>query len=204
MKSIRITIVVFFALLMSWESFGQTELENKVIASLLDKGVKFIPQYKLSKRKGRVKSFNRLKQPAYVLLNVTTNPVMDASFDTTGMYEKEVLTDADRSMLRDFCLKNRAPLSLNYGYGKQTDIVYMRQADYKKFFTKNDWHTYYKTYDQKPLVMVSRPGFNSSKTKALIYLTYSLGDSDGAGYYLVMKKSWDRWKPDGNMLVWVK
>jgi len=204
MKVLKIVIVFLFVSLFSFETYGQDKLESQVITALLDKGRRFIPEYKITHKKVRIKSFNRIQDPAYVLLNVTTNPTNDATFDTTGMFDRKVLLEKDRDILIDFCEKNSAPLSLDYGFGKKTNVTYIRNADYKKLFAKNDWHLYYKKYDLKPMVMISRPGFNKRKNKALIYLTYSLGETDGAGYYMVLKKSWGKWKQEGFILIWLK
>jgi len=204
MKFIKYCLVFIFTLLVSLEGYGQAQLENKVIAAMLNNGNDFIPEFKISKRKGRVKTYNFHKIPAFVLLNVTKSPVNEEEFDTISMFEREVLTEKDRDMLDDFCKKNGKSVPITYGFGKNTPITYIRTAEFKKMFaTKNDWHSYYKKYELKPLVTISRPGFNKKKNKAFIYLTYTLGPYDGAGYYMVMKKAWGRWKPKGNMLVWV-
>jgi hypothetical protein len=204
MRSVRFFIILIAVLLTTFEGYGQAQLENKVIAALLAKGNNFVPGYKLSKQKGRIKTFNHHKYLNFVLLNVTQSSVLDATFDTASMFERKVLLGKDRDMLKDFCEKNDTSLKIDYGFGKETGITYLRNNDLKKIFSKeNDWHLYYKKYELKPLVKVSRPGFNKKKNKAFIYLTYSLGKNDGAGYYLVMKKSWGKWKPKGNMLVWI-
>lgn len=204
MNICKIRIVFLLLSLIGFEAYGQEKLENQVITALLDKGRRFIPEYKITHKKVRMKSFNRIQDPAYVLLNVTTNPTNDATFDTTGMFERKVLLEKDRDILVDFCEKNRASLILDYGFGKETNLTYIRNAEYKKMFAKKDWHLYYKKYDLKPMVMISRPGFNKKKNKALIYLTYSLGETDGAGYYMVLKKSWGKWKQKGFILIWLK
>jgi len=200
----RTILVLLFITLASFESFGQDKLERKVISTLLDNGRRFIPEYKITRKKVRMKSFNRLKDPAYVLLNVTTNPTNEATFDTTGMFERKVLSLKDKDILRDFCEKNSASLSLVHEFDEKVDVTYIRKTDYRKLLGGNDWHDYYKKYDLKPMVMISRPGFNKRKNKALIYLTYSLGETDGAGYYMVLKKSWGKWKQKGFILIWLK
>lgn len=204
MKLIRFYIVFILILLVCFDGHGQSQLENKVIATLLNNGSKLIPEYKVSRRKGRVKTFNRHKMPEFVLLNTTKSPLKDAEFDTTSMFERKVLLSKDREMLCDFCEKNRTSLKINPVDGMEFHISYISNAQHKKIFAKkDDWHLYYVKNGLKPLVSVSRPGFNEKKNKAFIYMTYSLGKNDGAGYYLVMKKSWGKWKIRGPMLVWV-
>ncbi|MDD4921908.1 MAG: hypothetical protein PHS30_05465 [Bacteroidales bacterium] len=198
-------IYLFALLLVSMEVHAQADLENKIIASLLNDGNKLIPEYKTSKRKGWVKKFNQYKKPEFVLLNVTKSPLPEAEFDTIGLFEREVLSDKDRNMLHDFCRKNRSTLKIDSVKGLEDYITFLSPSGQKKIFSKmENWHAYYGDYGLKPLVKVSRPGFNDRKNKAFIYLTYSLGKNDGAGYYLVMKKIWWKWKVKGNMLIWVK
>jgi hypothetical protein len=204
MKAIRFFIPLLILLLVSPYEYGQTELENKVISTLLNKGNKLIPEYKISKRKVKVKTFNRHKIPEFVMLNVTKSPLHEAEFDTLSMIKWKVLTDKDKGMLQNFCKNNNTCLKIDSIKGLKGNITYLDNSRYKKIFQKkNGWNAYYEKYGLKPFVNVSRPGFNEKKNKALIYMTYSCGKKDGAGYYLVMKKSFGKWKVKGPMLVWV-
>lgn len=205
MRFARFLIIFLFLWQASDEVCGQTALENKVIASLLNDGNKLIPKYKTSKRKGLVKKFNGHKVPELVLLNVTKSPLRDAEFDTLNLFQRKVLIEKDKGMLHDFCSKNHSSLKIDSVAGLKDRITYIRKSELGKVFPKNgEWHTYYYHFGLKPYVNVSRPGFNEKKNRAFIYLTYKLGKNDGAGYYLVMKKSWGKWRIKGNMLIWVK
>jgi len=200
-------ILIFFLIftLAGVDVCGQAELENKVIASLLRKGNMLIPEYKNTKRKGRVKSFNRKKVPPFVLLNVTKSPIREAVFDTLAMFERQVLKTEDRPMLHDFCSRNATRLSIDTIGALVRQITYIGSKEQKTVFKEKDnWHAYYLKYNLKPYVQVSRPGFNERKNKAMIYLTYSLGQNDESGYFMVLKKSWGKWRLKGNMLVWIK
>ena len=200
----RFFVVFILLSLVSLDGYGQAEPENQVITTLLNDGNKLIPKYKISKRKGRIKTFNRHKVPELVLLNVTTSPLRDAQFDTLNMFERKVLLSKDRQMLHDFCEKNKVSLKINPVAGLDKKITYISSLERKKIFAKKgDWRAYYGNYGVKPFVSISRPGFNQKMNKAFIYITYSLGKNDGAGYYLVMRKSWGKWRIKGNMLIWV-
>jgi len=191
-------------LLVSIDGFGQSDLENKVIVSLLKNGKNLIPEYRISKRKGWVKSFNSQMLPPLVLLNVTVNPVHDAEFDTLSMMQRNVLTEKDRDMLSDFCEKNGASLKIDSVTGLEKAITFLSDSKRRKIFAgKEEWRAYYADFGLKPFVRVSRPGFNKKMNKAFIYLTYSMGKNDGAGYYLVLKKSFGKWRLKGNLFVWV-
>jgi len=204
MKWIKFLLISIFFTQAFLEVYSQAKLENQVIADLLKSGNKLIPEYVRSKNKGRVKKFDKEDIPDFVLLNVTRSPLKDAEFDTASMFQKKVLSEKDMEMLYDFCGKNKSLVQIKMVGKVDANITYISSKDFKKVYTDKDgWHTYYGIYGLKPLVNVSRPGFNLKKNKAFIYISYSLGKNDGAGYYLVMKKCLWKWRIRGNMLIWV-
>ena len=200
----KIFIFILLSFLISSNGYGQAKLENIIISSLLNKGNKLIPVYKTSKQKKKVKTFNRHKVPELVMSNVTKSPVHEAEFDTLSMFKWKVLKSKDREMLNDFCEKNQTCLKIDSVKGLEKCITFIDDSRRKNIFTKkNGWNAYHANYGLKPYVNISRPGFNKKKNKALIYITYNFGKDDGAGYYLVMKKAWGKWKVKGPMLIWV-
>lgn len=196
--------LILFACITSVSGFAQADLENQVILSLLNEGWRFIPEYKKSKTKGWVKKYHRRRVPDFVLSQVTRDPLSMGGFDTNILFQKGVLAENEREILADFCARNIASLRIDVIPEWKDAVVYLSSTERKNVFAKqNDWHTYYGRFGLRPFVTVSRPGFNKSADKALMYITYSLGNRDGAGFYLVLKKTFTTWRVVGRLLVWV-
>lgn len=71
---------------------------------------------------------------------------------------------------------------------------------------KNDkgWKNFFSKFPNAPgILLVSRVGFNSDKTEAVVYAGKSCGTLCGEGYYVRLTKIGDRWTVADQTTVWI-
>lgn len=125
----------------------------------------------------------------------TSTPRMCAE-PSGGMLETEW-----RDVLEDFRHQNASPKRLGPGMDLGIPYVVVPRADIRALFTpqKNDpnlgWTGFYNAYpDSGGYLMVSAVGFNSQKTRAMVYMGHSCGGLCGGGTYYFLERSSDSWR----------
>ena len=113
----------------------------------------------------------------------------------------------DESVAKDFALINQKPYPLYNLFGFKSPVRMVDQATLDGF-SKNGvegyWDLFYKKFpDSQGLITLSRVGFNSTRTQALVYIGNSCGGLCGTGYYVRLDKQGNVWKVTKNSMAWI-
>jgi len=219
MKHPKLVSTIGLVLLIAMAGTAQTSPEQEVIAymvkstvfpepntrfvELLDKQIKENPgdTAKINQRK-RFLEFESSDKNVYPIVLIT-----EASFgykkDSFLVEKLKKLPSFDMQAYDDLIERNKESFIIQPIEELGTNVIYMTLKENRLIFKEGieeGWANYYKLYEHKPTVYLSRPGFNATKDKAIIYNSFSSGSRSGAGYYFTLEKVDGKWIRKGNYM----
>ena len=140
-----------------------------------------------------------------VIQNVTeSNDVTIETINRNERYFARMFPALKNGVARDYNIRNKEPLRFKDSLVLKMEYVLIDEKEIEKVFKDSAWEEFYKKYPNSGgLISLSRPGFNSGMNQALIYRQYWCDWLCGAGNYLLLKKSGDRWTVVKEHNVWV-
>lgn len=114
----------------------------------------------------------------------------------------------EKEVLEDFNAKNRRKsfeLSKNL-FSVDNKIVLINESEMNEIFSDHNagWKFFYEKYpESQGITTLSRVGFNSDKTKALVYFGTQSDWLAGAGYLVILQKDAKNWKIIKKSICWI-
>ena len=107
----------------------------------------------------------------------------------------------------DHVAKNKKNSRLKRRFNMKLDYTFIKKNDLDRFF-KDDLIRGWEEFDQKfpnsgGFVGLSRVGFNSDKSQALVYVEHGCGIVCGSGNYILLRKGVAGWEVVGKHQPWI-
>jgi hypothetical protein len=137
-----------------------------------------------------------------LVFNEKTNA--DLIHGVTEFIEKE-LPELEQATLNDFINKNKHSYLLSQNLNLRVDYSLISEGTRENIFQKeNAWGEFYNRYPgSQGITTLSRVGFNSIKTQALVYEGTQSDYLAGRGFYILLAKENGAWKIKKTVLAWV-
>jgi hypothetical protein len=202
MKNLKIIILIIFNLFIT-NGFGQVDIENDIISSLIKSKIASKAKDTIFNKRGEIRKIKSHKIPLILLVYETeTNPFSSINDSIDKLMDKKWgLAHFDSTCYADFKRKNSSKIHIDSILGFQGTIKYISIKDKQNNFEEVDWSE--NKNNEFLLVTVSRPGLNSKNNKAFIYYSESFYGISGAGYYFILENVNDKWIIKGSMLIWM-
>lgn len=124
-------------------------------------------------------------------------------------FAKKVGNQVDTDTLKDFLAKNQRPYLLKKElFSIKSKCVFISESEMNELFIsktiKNYWNNFYRKYPNSQGIMeLSKVGFNSRITQALVYQGNNKYSLYGSGYFILLTKKWGSWTIKYSIMVWI-
>ncbi len=139
-----------------------------------------------------------------VIHQLTYNPTW---CDTFGCFQnfKNYPLKNDSMLVDDFKNKNAKAYKLENKFSiPQTVILISREELNKIFHNEKGWDAFYEKYpNSSGYIQISRVGFNSNQTQAILYFDYHYDMVWGEGYLIFLTKGEGKWIVKEQVSLWV-
>lgn len=194
MKNILIAVL----LILFYEStFGQTKLENEIIATFIK--VTFKPRINDTivhvNGKKEIIPYNKTD---LILFNKTISGVSTLTVDSLSSYQQKGLKSIDKEIIEDFNKNNFKSISIDKIRGLDAKITYL--SKYEKMITNKSWNYLYINYDFSLIIGLSRPGLNKTKDKAIILCNTPTEFGDW-NLFFILNKNNNEWIIKESILI---
>ncbi len=212
MKHLKLLSTIGFVLLTVMNATAQTTPEQEVIAYIvkstifpepnirflerLDKQIKENPgdTAKINLRKKYLKFYSSEKNVNPIILITETS--FPFKKDSSFVEESKKFPSFDLKAYDDLIEKNKKSIIIQPIKELGSNVIYVTHLESNwilKGGTEDGWANYRKQYGRKPTIILSRPGFNETKDKAIIYCGSSSGPRSGFGYFITLEKVNRKW-----------
>jgi hypothetical protein len=104
----------------------------------------------------------------------------------------------------DFERKARSSCALETQFGDVESHKVITQEELDKIFKEGQWEDFYKKYPKAGGVWAfSRPGYNSARNEAVLYVSHACGSLCGTGHIYFLAKKKDQWTVQNRLLLWI-
>lgn len=142
-----------------------------------------------------------------VINNHTATIASSCSQDNIAKYNIKIAKDELRPLFEDLQTRSRESVPIERLFNIRHDYVLLGESNFSAFFKVKDlegWEDFYKKYpNSSGYVSLSRVGFNTTFTKALIFRSESCGSLCGSGDYILFEKTDGKWKDVGRFNCWI-
>ena len=109
---------------------------------------------------------------------------------------QETIADFEKKA-RDTCV-----LQSQFADTKPYNIIAKDEVD--KIFKHGNWEDFYKKYPEAGGVWgFSRPGYNSARTEAVLYVSHACGMLCGTGHLFYLARQNNQWKVQNRLMLWI-
>lgn len=151
--------------------------------------------------------FGREKPDRVVLLDQTSIGFPPGMAATTqfGGKAQALLKDFPKEAKDDFDSRNKAQVRIESGKIKTAfELVLMNGESAGKLVEGGrGWTGFHEDYAKSGISLVSRPGVNADRTKALLYVGTSCDMLCGNGVFVFLGKDGEQWKVLIKVTIWV-
>ena len=161
--------------------------------------------------------WERIELENIELGNVVINSVTDTSgmdYESKepweiGSYIRESLPALQRSTIRSFETRNRKPIVLSAENFEQHSVSIVAEHELSKIFNRAEggggwWPEYYERFaDAQGILTLSRVGFNSEGTQALLYYGNQYAGLGGKGEMVLFDRVDNRWLITKRYMIWI-
>ncbi|HEX6188542.1 MAG TPA: hypothetical protein VFZ40_10715 [Pyrinomonadaceae bacterium] len=122
--------------------------------------------------------------------------------------EKMIGPSLLKETVADFAIKNERSAALTNRFQLKAAVVLISRDEVRGIFGDSDldeaWKVFHARYPKAgSIVNLSRVGFNTKKTQALIYYAYFCGGLCGQGQYILLTKKDDKWVIEKEVMAWI-
>jgi hypothetical protein len=104
----------------------------------------------------------------------------------------------------DFERKARSLCVVKSQFGDAESCKIITQEELDKVFKGGHWEDFYKKYPQAGGVWTfSRPGYNSERNEAVLYVGHACGSLCGTGHLYFLVKRNDQWTVQNRLMLWI-
>lgn len=193
-------ILIAGLLILFYEStFGQTKLENEIIATFIK--VNFKPRINdtIVNANGE-KEIIPYKKFDLILLNKTISGVSTLIVYSLSSYQQKGLKSLDKEIIEDFNKNNFKAISIDKIRGLDAKITYLSKSTFKNIITYKSWNYLYINYDFSLIIGLSRPGLNKTKDKAIILCNTPTEFGDW-NLFFILNKNNNEWIIKESILI---
>ncbi len=98
--------------------------------------------------------------------------------------------------------RNSCPLNSELANAKSYRII--TKEELEKAFKGAGWEQFYKQYPEAGGYWIfSRPGYNSSRTEAVLSVSHWCGELCGTGHLYFLSKQNGQWKVQNRLMLWI-
>ena len=149
---------------------------------------------------------NKYPHPAnkIVIYQLTSNQTICYNYDCFQNFKNYSLKNYS-ILVDDYKNKNAKVYKLENKFSiPQTVILISRKELNEIFQNETGWDAFYEKYPDSPgIFSISRVGFNSDQTQAILYFGYQRGFVWGEGYRIFLTKDEGKWMVKEEVLIWV-
>ncbi len=212
MKHPKLVSTIGFVLLIAMAGTAQTSLEQEVIAYIVkstifpEPNIRFLERLdkQIKENPGDTAKINlRKKYLEFQSSEKNINPIIlitETSFgfkkDSFVVEKLKKIPFSDLKAYDDLIERNKKSIIIQPIEKLGTNVIYVALLESNSILkggTEEGWANYRKQYGHKPTVILSRPGFNATKEKAIIYYGSSSGPRSGFGYFITLEKVNGKW-----------
>jgi hypothetical protein len=150
---------------------------------------------------------NLYAAPAYVLLSTSaTDPVGVENTAGTLAYVLDNLPGVDETTVQDFSARNSQETPIETGMQIGAPYTLLTRQEMSDLFSENQngWDVFYAQHADTPgITSLSRVGFNTDLTQALVYVGTQSHWLSGTGYYLLLEKVDGLWSVVRGVMTWI-
>jgi hypothetical protein len=181
--------LILMMILLPLNSYGQDTIEQEIFSALIT---------------------GEFSEPAYepmegnpiLIIEETSSHSIGSRLPSLDKFHEMGLSSLDSIALNDFQQKNKKIKYIQKFSIPNINITIIAKKDWDKVMNKGGWRLYHKTYGYTPTVVLSRPGFNEGKTMAFIFYRTQSDKLGGAGFFLILKKTNDKWMVIEKAIAW--
>jgi len=145
-----------------------------------------------------------LPGPGLIVLENRTEAGMDQDLERMLERINEKMPGIAAETLGSFRLRNAETVTLTNRLSLSVPYVLIDEQEMKEIFAEGGWDLFYERYPHSQGVMsLSRVGFNSDLTQALVYVGNWSHWVVGAGYYVLLAKERSVWVVRDKVMVWI-
>lgn len=152
-----------------------------------------------------------LKQFVIKLMTVKIedDTYQDNYIDNFIKKSKDRGTKLDVELYEDFKNKNSHYYILQNKFSVPQNIVLLSKTERDKIFTKkgpffDGWFEFYNKYPDSPgYIGLSRVGFNTDHTYAIVYFSLLVASLIGHGYLILLSKEKGKWSVKKRAMLWI-
>jgi len=113
-----------------------------------------------------------------------------------GAKAQALLKDVPKDAKDEFDSRNKTRATIDTGRTKASfDVISLSDDDARKLVEGSGWEPFHKKYPEAPgITLVSRPGFNTERSRALVYIGMSCDMVCGEGVLILLGKDAGQWK----------
>jgi hypothetical protein len=144
------------------------------------------------------------------VINSATSGDTQTGWSPQGVFQfyKYQLSPDFQSALTDYEGTNKQPQNLVRSFNVKNDYVFLNANDFHGFFKDNNardnWRAFYSKYPNSPgYITVSRVGFDSNRTHALLYFEFQCGGLCADGSYRLLTKKDGVWTVTKRISFWM-
>lgn len=114
----------------------------------------------------------------------------------------------DKYLVSDFNRRNTEAASLENKFNLDVNVLVL-DTEVKRLFAsfgeqaETDWANFRKQYNTGAVVILSRPGFNRIRDRALLVAGSQSGWLGGEGHYYLFERKGDKWKIKRRVRAWI-
>jgi hypothetical protein len=157
---------------------------------------------------GTEKNPNDGKAVKLIVINDHAIIIKDTcSQDKIAEYDKRIANDDLRVLFESLRAKNRESISLKRRFNIRHDYVLLHESDLAAILKAKDiegWDYFYEKYpNSSGYVSLSRVGFNTTFTKAIVFIEQSCGSLCSSGDYILFEKRDGKWREVDKFNCWI-
>jgi hypothetical protein len=141
-----------------------------------------------------------------LLLDNTGGPMdVESRWNGWGFRSKSQAAPS-KETIADFKAKSNSVCAVEPKFGDPKSYRIITREEIDKTFTKDGggWERFYIKYPQSAgFWSFSRPGYNSSRDEAVLFVGHSCGDLCGTGHLYFLTKENGKWGVKNRLLLWI-
>ncbi|MGB8216668.1 MAG: hypothetical protein WCE94_05125 [Candidatus Methanoperedens sp.] len=139
-----------------------------------------------------------------VILQLTDNSTLCDTYDCFQNFKNYSLKN-DSILVDDFKNKNAKVYKLENKFSIPQTVILISHEELNEIFQNNKgWDAFYEKYPlSSGVISISRAGFNSNQTQAILYYGSQRESLDGQGYLIFLTKDEGKWIVKEKVGLWV-
>jgi hypothetical protein len=145
----------------------------------------------------------------FVLVDTTAGGTEDAQRRDWGFRSKSK-ESPHADTIADFTAKKNERCTVKSGFGDPKSYSIVPSTEIDGYFPKtvnkkkDGWKAFYEKHLQAGgFWRFSRPGYNSDRDEALVYVSHSCGWLCGTGHFYLLSKQSGAWKVRNRLMLWI-